>query len=402
MQLKRRKNPSGKLVWQVDFGREAGGRKSYKTKGEAELALKKEKDRQGRHGQIAESITSAEMADIVSAWARLKEAGATIPEATEFFLQHGKRIQEPLFIPALVERFINSREQKKLSGDYVNQLGTSLGSLALRFPLVYAHELTSKQVETWNKSDRWAAKTRNNYLGDVSAMYEWAMLPTQGHARINPCVGVERDPKKRRGKKPSLTVEQSEQLLQAAAEQNQWRVLAFVVIGLLGGLRPEAEAADQKLTWEDINFDERHIRLTEEVVKTGPGRVVDLTPEAVEWLRLIPEELRTGPVVPAKNWKDEWMIFRYRLGWDVVSEKLRKKRCLEKVETVHGKWPKDVLRHTFASYHYAHHQNEALLQVQMGHMSAKMIHEFYRAVRTRQEAARFWAIAPSAELLPVF
>ena len=159
-------------------------------------------------------------------------------------------------------------------------------------------------------------------------------------------------------------------------------------------MRPEAEAADQKLTWKDINLAERTVRLTEDVVKTGPGRVVDLTANAVAWLELIPEKLRSGPVVPSRSWDWKWLRFRYLLGWDVATEKTIRKRCLPAVEAVHGEWPNDVLRHTFASMHYAEHQNEALLQVQMGHRSAKMIHEHYRAVRTRVEAKRFWALRP--------
>ena len=398
MKITKRTNPSGRVVWQLDKGRDGGGRKSFKTKGDAELALKQERDRQQRHGSIINELTPMDMAEFVTARGRLREVQSTISEATEFFLQHGRRILEPLLVPELVKRFIASRADKKLSDDYISQLGTSLGGLAAQYRLTLAHNLTAKEVKAWNKSDKWIAKTRNNYLGDVSAMYEWAMLPTQGYARINPCVGVERDPKTRRGRKPSLSVEQSEEMLNAAVEQQNWRALAFLVTSLFGGLRPEAEAADQKLEWSDINLDERHIRLSEDVVKTGPGRVVDLTPQAVEWLRLIPADLRHGPVVPTTNWQMVWSRFRYELGWAVISEKVRKKQYLRRVEPTHGRWPKDILRHTYATYHYAHYQNEALLQVQMGHTSAKMIHEYYRAVRTRQEGARYWALAPSVPM----
>ncbi len=394
MKITKRLNPSGKTVYQVDLGRGKGGRKSYSTKGEAERAFIKAKDRLQRHGSLADELTAEEMAEVITCRRRVTDAGATLSEAVEFFLAHGKRLHESLSVPDLAQRFQESRRAMGVSIHYLRGLKCSLGSLATFYPVKQADQLTSRDVQAWITANDWQPKTRRNYLGDVSAMFEWAMLPTQRFARMNPCTGIEREPKKRRGKTASLSTEQAEQLLRAAHAKEDWRILAYLTVSLFGGLRPEAEAADQKFHWSAVNLDERHIHLTEEIVKTGPGRTVDLTENAVKWLKLIPESLRAGPVVPIKNWQEEWMRFRHYLGWRVATERGIEKRGLRPVEIAHGEWPNDVLRHTYASMHYAHHQNEAALQVQMGHRSAKMLHEHYRAVRTRKEAAAFWDLAP--------
>lgn len=394
MKIRPRRNPSGKVVYVLDLGDGPGQRMTFKTKGEAEGELRREMDRRGRFGRVMDGMTAPELAEFVNARHRLREVDATLNEAVEFFLRHGRRLTERITLGELVERFRWSRAELKLSAVYVGQLKTSLGGLARMYPLMMADGLTPRDVQAWLNSGSWEAKTRNNYLGDVSSMFEWALLPTQGYARVNPCAEIERAPKKRRGKTGSHSVEQVELMLRAAHEQENWRVLGYLVVTLFGGLRPEAEAVDQKLKWSDVDLEERHIHLTEEVVKTGPGRTVDLTENAVAWLRLIPEELRVGPVVCDRNWKEMWTRFRHLLGWRVVTEKVRRKRYLPVVEAVHGEWVNDVNRHTFASMHYAHFQNEALLQVQMGHRSAKMLHEHYRAVKTRAEAGRFWGLRP--------
>jgi integrase len=58
-------------------------------------------------------------------------------------------------------------------------------------------------------------------------------------------------------------------------------------------------------------------------------------------------------------------------------------------------WPKNVLRHTFASMHYAMHQDESLLKAQMGHWErTSTLHRHYRALKTKAEAAKFWALHP--------
>lgn len=397
MKIRKRKNPSGDTVWILDLGRGKGQRKTYPSKTKAQTALDQEERRREKHGEILNGISPAQIAEFVSCQNRLIEAGASIAEATEFYLGHGKFMRSPLLVPDLVERFRDSRKKKNLSEEYVSQLGTSLGHLSKAFPLKFSHELTAPDIANWIESGGWGPKTRNNYLGDVSAMFEWAILPTQGHARLNPCVGVERAEKKRRGKTSCLTVGQAEQMLRAAQEKGNWRVLMYLVLGMLGGIRPEEMTRPDPsrwLLWSDVSLDEHTVHLSEEVVKTGPGRVVYLTDAAVEWLSLIPEELRTGKVINPRNWQEVWRRFRYDLGWRVATEKEIRKYCYPTVKAIHGEWPKDVLRHTFASMHLAHHQDENKLQIQMGHASRKMIQEHYLAVKTRKEASEFWNLAP--------
>jgi integrase len=59
------------------------------------------------------------------------------------------------------------------------------------------------------------------------------------------------------------------------------------------------------------------------------------------------------------------------------------------------KWPSNALRHSYASYHLAFHQNAAALALQMGHTSQAVIFSNYREVVTRQDAERYWSIRPA-------
>lgn len=395
MKIRVRKLPSGKKSFILDIGGHDRRRPSFKKRADAEAELSRLARIKDLHGSTMAGLTSVELAEIVTAKERLRSAGMTISEAAEFAIQHGKAIRERLLLPELVRRFLLSREEMQVSTIYGKMLRSSLGDLAKTYPTTPAHELTPSQVKAWNKREGWGWKARNNYLGYVSAMYEWAMAPTQGFARVNPCVGVERDPRGKNGNRASLTVQQAQELLRAAQAQENWRVLAYVVLGMLCGIRPD-EMQREGFTWACVSLDDKTVRLSEAIVKTGPGRVVDLTEQAASWLRLIPAELRTGPVIPPKNWRMVWLRFRYDLGWRVASDKVIRKQCLPPIEAVHSEWPADVLRHTYASYHYAQHQNANLLAAQMGHTSARMIEAHYRAIRTRAEAGLFWSITPNA------
>lgn len=108
-------------------------------------------------------------------------------------------------------------------------------------------------------------------------------------------------------------------------------------------------------------------------------RPVDLSVNAVAWLRAAEcrgqgAGRKPGDRVVPSNLKERWPAFWPKAGLLV--------------------WPNNGLRHTFASMHYAMWQDEAKLQAQMGHESANMLHQHYRALKTRREAERFWALTP--------
>ena len=46
-------------------------------------------------------------------------------------------------------------------------------------------------------------------------------------------------------------------------------------------------------------------------------------------------------------------------------------------ETKLARWPNNGLRHSFASYHLAKHQNAPQLALEMGHSTPRMIFEIY-------------------------
>lgn len=383
VKVRPRKHPSGLVTYQLDLGEVNGKRvqRSYKKKAAANKALKAAKKAQARHGSMASELTGAAMAEIVLARDRLRAAGWTLTEAVEFALKHGGRMAETITVPELVKRYIDTKDD--CSVRYRRQLKVSLGSLAERFATRKAHELVKADIEAWLKASGWKAKTRNNYVGDVRACFAWG----KGYVRINPAAEI---PKLGLGDEEigTLTVPRCEVLLRGALQRPE--MMGFVVLGMFGGLRP---AEIQRLDWSAVNFKERTVVVAGSQAKTRRRRVVDLTENAVAWLHAAGCEKLKGEIC-GKWWDARWRMFRRSLGWDVGSEE---KGIVEaKVKPVHGEWPHNALRHTYASMHYAMHQDEAKLQAQMGHESAAMLHRHYKALVTAVEAKKFWALKPGS------
>lgn len=388
MKVRERITPKGTVTWQLDLGLVEGRRvqRSYRSEKEAVRAMKAAQEAQQRHGAMASELSGSVMAEIVLAREKLAEAGATISEAVAFYLQHARRMKSAVAVSEMVERFRDARDRDGCSARYYRQLGVSLKSLVRSMPAErMAHEVRREEVEQWLRASGWGPKTRNNYLGDVRACFAWAMR--EGFCSMNPAEGIAKA-KLRDEEIGTLSVRQCEVLLRGALQQRE--MMGFVVLGLFGGLRP---AEIQRLTWDAVDLREGTVIVAGSQAKTRRRRVVDLSENAVRWLKRagVPAVPSTG-LICGRFWDARWRMFRRSLGWAVGTFE---RGIVEKAVTpVHGEWPHNALRHTYASMHYAMWQDEAKLQAQMGHESAAMLHRHYRALRTRREAEVFWGLAP--------
>ncbi len=139
------------------------------------------------------------------------------------------------------------------------------------------------------------------------------------------------------------------------------------------GLRPE-EA--ERTTWDSIQIDgrEAHVRVEAQTSKIRQRRIVTPLPAAVTWLKIAKE---SGSALPLTHQSRRRTIRRLRdaLGWKA--------------------WPKDVTRHTAASYWLAKDGNPLAVAEQLGH-SVAQLKSHYKALVTREDAERFWRLIPAA------
>jgi integrase len=202
-------------------------------------------------------------------------------------------------------------------------------------------------------------------------MFAWARR--MGHVAMDPSEGIEHKSQVNE-EIEALDVGHCELLLKRAMLEP--RMMPYVALGLFTGMR---RAELERLRWEQVEWSEQTVIVQAKKVKTRQRRVVDVPDIAVAWIEAAgwtkERRVSKGRVAPS-NLKELWPEFWKAAGFE--------------------RWPNNGLRHTFASMHYAAYQDEAKLQAMMGHRSAAMLHQHYRALKTRREAERFWALAPQA------
>jgi len=167
-----------------------------------------------------------------------------------------------------------------------------------------------------------------------------------------------------------FTVNELRALLESAKQQAP-DVLPMLAIGAFAGLR---EAEIKRLDWHEVDLARRHIEVKAAKAKSARRRIVAMQPNLGAWLR--PYGKMKGGLVPEGS----------RGKVDRVCEAAGLTR-----------WPKNGLRHSFASYRLAAIHDAPRVASELGHTSPQMLYSTYRELVLPEEAERYWKIAPASE-----
>ena len=129
-------------------------------------------------------------------------------------------------------------------------------------------------------------------------------------------------------------------------------LVPVLALGLFAGLRASELRA---LDWSEVDLEERIIEVKGKKAKTRQRKHGKISDNLLAWLK--PHSKTSGSVVNGR--------FRERLGNAVAQGRTR--LCDSGDEKGLGKWPKNGMRHSFASYNLSNHQNAALTALELGH-----------------------------------
>lgn len=383
MKISKVKEEGRRLPWKLDgyFGGRRV-RRFFRSQAEAAAELRRLTTERGETGPMADRLSPRERIVLAELRDEVSRAGGTMEEAVAFWLAHAAPPSRPLKLWDLLEDAVEVKEREGKSDRYLTQLRSSVGQLCRWKGMGerWAHEVTGDAVREWAEGNGWAGKTRRNYLIDVRTILEHGKRV--GAVRRNATDGIPLPPVEAEGEVPVLSVREVARLIVRCLPNRRGRfkgreyedLLGYVVLGCFAGLRPERELG--LLTWDRIDLEEGVVIVDGRNAKSRSRRVVDLAPNAVALLKRC--EGREGKVCP-KNLRKRWERLREECG------------MLER-------WEPDVMRHSFASYHYARDQDEARLKAQMGHSrDSETLWKHYRRRVLRRDAERFWGMgAPRA------
>ena len=342
------------------------GRKFFKTKAEAQAERTRQLTLRERGGREAVGLPLHELSAIVQARKKLAAHGRTLAEAAAFFLDYLERIRRcNVTVAELSGEVVEAKRRDGHAPMYIADLRKRLARFCADFGERPIGGITVEELDDWLRGLDCSPKTRMNFRANVGVLFSYA--ERRRMIDSNPILRTARP--KLIDKAPEIfSVDELAALLNAALS-NAPDVVPMLAIGAFAGLR---EAEIKRLDWAEIDQRRGHIEIKSSKAKSARRRIVEMQPNLREWLR--PYAGMTGAVVPVNA---------------------RKKLDLVRKAAGLALWPKNGLRHSFASYRLGATHDAPRVATELGHTSPHMLYSTYRELVLPEEAERYWKIVPS-------
>jgi integrase len=360
---------SGKKGWQVACQVDGKRiRETFPTKGEADTRAAQIRQQVENEGHAAFSLDADTRVEAVRAVEKLTPHNATITEAVDHYCEHVLKYRTSPTVTEIVKKLLADAKANHRRERTIKDLHHRLTAFAKTFGERRIAEITREELKGWLHDPTLSARSRINNTVKLSQLWNYAIV--NGWTENNIPASIPR-PDAEDGEPEIFTVEQAVRLLEHAADYD---LLAYVALGLFAGLR---SAEINRLDWSNVKLAERSIIIGAAVAKKRSRRVVEINDTLTVWIAGCAKT--KGLVVPL----DSNRTLYARLA------KLAKAAGLDH-------WPDNGLRHSCASYTLALTGDAVRVAYQLGN-SADMIHRHYKALVSKAEAERFFAMRPAAD-----
>ena len=211
-------------------------------------------------------------------------------------------------------------------------------------------ELSVSECEEWLNAAFHTDSQFNKARAMLHGLFEFALR--REWCDKNPIKRIERKKVIEREIQPLKLTETKRLIKTAQRESPEYAIVAALLV--YTGIRPREV---RRLTWRDIDTEEKTITVRSQCSKTGGVRQVEIPPVLGRILGE-PCEQSEGVNVCPSNWQRRWRKIRDNSGF-------------------RGCWVQDVLRHTYASFHTKRYADLPRLQVNMGHRDTSLLRARY-------------------------
>jgi len=340
----------------------------FKTRAEADAERLRQLTTLERHGREAIALPQQELSDFITARKKLAEYGETIVDALKFRVDHLERVRRcKITVAELAVEVVEAKRKDGRSAKYVNDLRLKLKRFCQDFGDRPIAAVGVGEIDKWLRDLDCQPKSRAQYRANIGVLFSHA--ERLGMIDRNPVLRTAK-PKLVDAPPEIFAVDELRALLETANRETP-EVLPMLTIGAFAGLR---DAEIKRLDWSEVDLARGYIEVKAAKAKSARRRIIPIQLNLAAWLA--PYSGKKGMVVPVNA---------------------RKK--LDTVRKAAGlaRWPKNGLRHSFASYRLAAIHDAPRVASELGHMSPQMLYSTYREVVLPEEAERYWNIAPAVE-----
>ncbi len=336
-------------------------RKFFAVKAQAEAYAHLRKVELANVGTQGAALTQGQRAEYIDCVKELEPYNVRLREAIKMLLPTLAARRQSVSLEPAVAAMITAQKEDGASDRHLEDLRSRLGQFQRASPGRLLATITSVEIDDWLRGLSVANITHNNFRRVVGGLFSFGCM--RKWCAENPINAVGKA-KVKGGKIGILSPEQIAKLLTNAPAD----MVPALAIGAFAGLR---RAEIERLDWSEVRSKKNLIEVAAAKSKTAARRFVPIRANLTAWLT--PLAQKEGPVCPSN----------YQAHLNTARE----------AADLSGKnWPKNALRHSFASYHAARFQDAGKLAAEMGHTTPATVFQYYRELVEPRNAARYWKV----------
>lgn len=343
-------------------------RKTYfATRQEAKAFAGERNANLATHGAQHAHVAADERAALIRfrTWCAGRREPVSLLDVINAGIEANERSSFTSTVRDLIDERLSHARKKGSSRRHLHDLECRLNRFAANFGTRIAADVTATEIEQWLHSLGTSPVSFSNYKRAINSVFARGFKT--GGIPSNPIARVEA-PKIVRAAPSILKPTQLRALLAAASPE----ILPLLVLQAFCGVR-RAEA--ERLTWAHVHLQTEKpiVELPSEITKTNRRRTVELSANAVAWLK----QLADGSTSP--------------LG---LTETVYRRRLRAAAKAAGIAWDENVLRHSYGSYRLAQIKNAAQVAEEMGN-SPSVIRTHYQNLVRPESVDEFWNIVPA-------
>jgi len=327
----------------------------------AQMAAQRE-----RHGRAAFGLTDGQRVEAQKCFDLLTPLNVSLTTAVDFYLQHARPAGGERTVDQALDEYLRLKRTKNLRQRSLGDLEARLNRFALAHGAKRVNAIFPPIIQEHLDVPGWSSQTRLNEWMVLHGFFKFCQVKNYGAA--NPVAGVDK-PRVGERSPEIFSVADCRRLLVAALAQPGLELGPALALGLFAGIRSEEL---NRLDWSAVKLNRQMVTIGPEVAKKRRIRNVTLTANAIAWLHAFGVK-ESGPVLPSDS----------RRRWEKLCSEANLK-----------KWMHNGCRHTFASCHYAMHDNASLTCNQLGQGSDAVLFTHYRSLMDKETAQEFFNIMP--------
>jgi len=392
------KKLAGRKRWRLDYTLNGTRfRPSFKTKELAQAEQARVETQVQDCGTAWLSLSESTRTELMSILREIDASGETLRGLWD---EHKRRSSGKKIIAKKLgeayQQYLAEREALCLSKKHLGTIRTVVGRFVKPRAAQFVTQIARQNVVDFLQP--YADETFNSYRHYLYTFFGWCRDLHFGDE--NPVAlikAIDRRRLKSYDKPPGvLHYDDCKALLKATLETDP-RLLRYVAVCLFAGLRPEREAA--QLQPADITD---KIQVRAKFAKDRQQRYVEIVPALKDWLALPLPAPEQGPRTfdyPIKNLRKRFEAVRVHAGLIKYEPGTVKAGKTKRPKIIENRYPKDCLRHTFASAFYTLYGADRTIAA-MGHGDYDMLFSHYRRLMTKEEAEKILSISPAVVTAP--